>query len=98
MGEGDTHSDVILKTLETFPSYNKFDNLYKDHKEHGTQLYLNQQLINAYNLGYIFEKSSYDEIINKYRQLYGELFVEKLHNKLIIFNQKQNYSKKKVLK
>ena len=94
----DSHSDVILKTLEAFPSYNKFDSLYKDHKECGTQLYLNQQLINAYNLGYIFDKGTYDNVVNKYRQLYGELFTEKQHNDSIVFNQRQDDSKKKVLK
>lgn len=80
MGERDSHSDVILQALETIPSYNKFDSLYKNHKECGTQLYLNQQLINAYNIGYIFEKNTYDEIINKYRQLYSELLIEKQNN------------------
>ena len=95
MRKRDSHSDVILETLETLPSYNKFDSLYKNQKEWGTQLYLNQQLINAYNLGYIFEKNTYDEIINKYRLLYSELLIEKQKNESMVFNQRQNDIKKK---
>lgn len=96
MGEKDSHSDVILKTLETIPSYSKFDSLYKNHKENGTQLYLNQQLINAYNLGYIFEKNTYDEIINKYRQLYSELLTEKQNNESMVYNKGQVKVRKKL--
>lgn len=69
--------EVILKVLEEVPSYSKFDSLYQNQKEHGTQLYLNQQLINAYNLGYMFDKGVYEDIINKYRNLYSDLVSEK---------------------
>ena len=80
MDEKNSKSHIILEILENYPSYDKFYNLYKDHKEWGTQLYLNQQLINAYNLGYMFNKEEYHKIISKYRKLYNELFVEKQHN------------------
>ena len=95
MGEKDSYSDVILKTLETLPSYSKFDSLYKNHKESGTQLYINQQLINAYNLGYIFEKNTYDEIINKYRKLYSELLTEKQNNESMVYKKGQVKVRKK---
>lgn len=95
ISENDSQSDVILKTLETLPSYSKFEGLYKNHKESGTQLYLNQQLINAYNLGYIFEKNTYDEIINKYRQLYSNLLTEKQKNESMIYNKRKVKVRKK---
>lgn len=95
MGDEDSHSDVILKTLETFPSYSQFDSLYQDHKENGTQLYLHQQLINAYNLGYVFKKNNYDEIINKYRQLYSELLTAQQNNESIVYNKGQVKTRKK---
>ena len=90
--------NIFFKILEVIPSHEKFNDLYKNNKlEISTQLFINQQLITAYNLGYVFEKSSYGEIINKYRELYSDLFREKQYNESLV-SKKEKDNKKKVLK
>ena len=75
-------SDVILKTLETQPSYNNFENLYKIDEESGMQLYVYQHLINAYNIGYISNENDYNSLITKYKILLDEVLNDKLDREL----------------
>ena len=94
MDKENSHSEIILEVLKESPSYNKFEELYKEQEKHGTQLYINHHLINAYNIGYIFEGLDYNKIINKYRKLYNELYITKQSNKILIENQKDKCKKR----
>ena len=48
---------------------------------------LYQQLIIAYNSGYIFEDNNYNKVINHYRNLFNELYISKANNQSIVENK-----------
>ena len=77
----DSFYEMIERVLKCNPSYLLFADLYRGSEENMYQLFLQQHLINAYNIGYISGNYNYSEKMKKYRKLLADLNKYKKHNK-----------------
>lgn len=72
---------LIMETLQTYPSYQQFTKLYTDLEENHYQLNLQNELIIAYNNGYIAStKIEPETFLETYHGLYQELCTYKQNN------------------
>ena len=77
----DSFYEMIERVLKCNPLYLSFADLYRDSEENMYQLFLQQHLINAYNIGYISGNNNYSEKMKKYRELLADLNKHKKRNK-----------------
>lgn len=81
--------DLVIKAMETYPSYHTFSSFYEDLQENAYQLNLQNQFIIAYNNGYIVSmKMSPESFLEEYDKLYLS----------ISENKKQSDQKKAIVK
>ena len=65
--EGDSSFESQFKeVLSTCPSYRKFSKLYEDASKEHTQLSIQQQLVSAYNIGYMDFYGDYEQKMDDY--------------------------------
>lgn len=81
--------DLVIKAMETYPSYHVFPSFYEDIQENVYQLNLQNQFIIAYNNGYIVSiKMNPESFLEEYDKLYLS----------ISENKKQTDQKKAIVK
>ncbi|MBR4618306.1 MAG: hypothetical protein IKO49_03275 [Bacilli bacterium] len=72
--EEDSSVELPMKeVLSTCPSYKNFSKLYEDASKELTQLSIQQQLVSAYNIGYMDYYGDYEQKMSDYRCLYEDL-------------------------
>ena len=71
--KSNTFKTPAEEVLETVPSYLRFSDLYKDSAEHNYSENLQQNLISAYNIGFIDWDGDYDQKIRVYEELFSDL-------------------------
>lgn len=72
---------LVIEVLEKYPSYQQFANIYADLAENHYQLNLQNELIIAYNNGYIAStKMEPTTFLETYHNLYQELSTHKKNN------------------
>ena len=90
--------NIADDTLTTFPCYLKFTNIYKDAAENHYSLSLQQQLISAYNIGYIDWDGDYNKKLNEYKELVLELRKCKEKNKEWLETERKNNKTLEIVK
>ena len=90
-----SYSDLFLEVISSQPSYKKFNDLYVDSIENSTEESIQQQFINAYNIGYMNRDKDYFEVYDMYKKLLDDLIKNIQYNLEEVSIQKGMQKKRK---